>query len=781
MDKGIRVSDTASRHENATGLRVVEGAVPGAAGSALTAAKLTPPHPRSGTIPRGGLTGRLRRRPRAGVVLVVAPPGYGKSTLLSEIARSAGNRPFAWLTATAADNDPLLLARGLCAALERVGALDDPSVELVTQPGVTVETMLAAVTASLDRSGPMGLAIDDLQLLTSAESVAVVEELASRLPASSQLLLASRTPPPLQLTTLRAEGRVIDLGIDDLRLSTDEVAQLLREADARATEEEVVDLTERSEGWAAGVYLALLVHQTSGQPFGSFDGSDRFVREYFRVECLDELDPEDTRFLLRAAALDELSGPLCDDVLELSGSASRLERLAAANAFVVVSEQETRQAFRLHTLFREALRAELQRAEPGAAEALAARASGWCEQNDDAKGAIEYAWAAGDRDRFIALVERFGISLFHGGHLPAIERWLTRLDGRLVERHPAIAIYGVVAHALLGRVADAERWMELAAAAPDDTTMPDRTQSPLPWIALVRAAMCQSGVVEMRRDAEAALAGLAVNSPLRPTALLLLGVAQLLRGSAVEADETLGKAYAAATVAATPNTAALALAQRASIAADDGKWDAALVLATEAHDVLEQACLGDYPTTAIVDAARARSAIRRSDWVRARDDLARARAALPMLTQALPWLAVQTRLEMGRALLELSEREAAAAVLLEATEILSQAPELGVLTAQAAVLATELERAPGATTTRDDLTSAERRLLPLLMTHLTFREIGEFLNVSRNTVKTQAISTYRKLGVSSRGEAISRAIELGFVEKPEVLENSRSAIRPPWV
>jgi LuxR family maltose regulon positive regulatory protein len=164
-------------------------------------------------------------------------------------------------------------------------------------------------------------------------------------------------------------------------------------------------------------------------------------------------------------------------------------------------------------------------------------------------------------------------------------------------------------------------------------------------------------------------------------------------------------------------------------------------------------------------AASARAALRHGRWDEARAGLATAADIVPQLTGTLPWLAVQTRLELGRVHLALRDAAGARRLLDEANELLARGPGLGTLVSQAEGLAgeiAELDRA--ANGSGSSLTAAELRLLPLLATHLSFREIGERLFVSRNTIKTQAISVYRKLGVSTRSAAIARAEALGLVE-----------------
>jgi LuxR family maltose regulon positive regulatory protein len=268
----------------------------------------------------------------------------------------------------------------------------------------------------------------------------------------------------------------------------------------------------------------------------------------------------------------------------------------------------------------------------------------------------------------------------------------------------------------------------------------------------------------MAADAAAALAG-----PSRPSALLLLGVARLLRGDGASAAQTLADASAEATRAGTTDTACLALAERAGLAVRDGDWDHAELLIDEARSAIRESGLDGYPTSALTYATSARVAVHASDWVRARADAGQAERSLSALTEALPWLAVQVRLELAQVHAELSDHETAAGMLAGAETILEATEGLGELHEQADRLRQELDatrsrEAPG------QLTPAEQRLLPLLTTYLSFREIAETLDVSRNTVKTQAICVYRKLGVSSRSAAIDRASELGLVDRPEALE-----------
>ena len=736
--------------------------------SPFAEAKLTPPTTREGAVPKADVLHRLRPTARSSVALIVAPAGYGKTTILVELSRRARGRPFAWVEIDEDDNDPAGFARCLGAALKRSGAVDGTLLRRGARPGDSHAVLTARLVRALKKAEPLALALDNLHLITGTRSLKIVEAVANSLPPQSQLLLAGRTRPRLGLTKLRADGCLIELGTEDLRLTAEEALQLLAGAGAEPTPDEAADLNARAEGWPAGLFLAALAGSDGDAPLGSFDGSDRFVSDYFEAEYLSKLDDDDRTLLMHASVFEELSGPLCDAVLEPSGSTGRLERIARSNLFVVALGAGRPHLFRIHRMLREALAAELRRREPGCAETLAARAADWADVHGDLERAGDYAWAAGDRDRFAAIFEHAAVSLRDSGYLAVLERWLPRLDVELLERHPAVAVSGAFLHNMLGRHDEADAWASVAEHASLATAMPDGTPSIEPWTAVLRAAMFRSGKDAMRHDAAEALAGLAEGSAWRPNALMLLGVGQLLEGETVAADELLAEANTAAAISHSANTAALVLAERSLLAASEERWEDAEAMAISAREVLQDTRLEASPTSPLAFVASARSAVRRSDWVRARNDLAHAYSCLP--EEAPAWLAAQVHLEATRAHLGLSEREQAAEALTLAEKVLSGSPDLGVLAAQADLLRRELDRPAKLDGAGRQLTPAERRLLPLLTTHLTFREIGELLDISRNTVKTQAICTYRKLGVTSRSEAIDRAIELGLVERPDALQ-----------
>ncbi|MFZ0004064.1 MAG: LuxR C-terminal-related transcriptional regulator, partial [Trebonia sp.] len=257
-------------------------------------------------------------------------------------------------------------------------------------------------------------------------------------------------------------------------------------------------------------------------------------------------------------------------------------------------------------------------------------------------------------------------------------------------------------------------------------------------------------------------AGLSPASPYRATMLYTEGVSYLLEGDPALAEPILARALDLATHSGSLPLAGVILAEQCGVAAERNDWPEVTTLAQRAATIVETGHFGDYWTSALVYAWASRAAAYGGDVARARFYLGRASRLRPLLTYALPVVSVQALLEMTRCYMTLADPGGAAAVLAQVHDILQQRPDLGVLPELAgqlqASLATVNARAVGASS----LTAAELRLLPLLATHLSYQEIGERLFVSKNTVKTQAYSAYRKLRVSSRSEAVVRTRELGL-------------------
>jgi LuxR family maltose regulon positive regulatory protein len=613
---------------------------------------------------------------------------------------------------------------------------------------------------------PVALVLDHVELLHDRACLDVVAELAVRLPGGSLLALASRTRPRLPVA-LRRQGRVVELEATDLAMDQSEARALLERAKVRLAGEHAAELHRRTEGWPVGLYLAALALRAGagagveGDAGAGFTGDDRLVADYLHAELLARLSPREVAFLTRTAVLDRMCGPLCDAVVGAQGSAGILQRMDRANLLLVPLDRR-RHWYRYHHLFGDLLRAELGRREPELVPQLHVRAAAWCEANGLPETAIDHAQAAGDTDRVARLVAMLTQPAYASGRVESARRWLAWFEGQgLIQRYPLVAVQGAWVQALVGRAAAAERWAATAQRGLVSGTLPDGSTMHS-YLALLSALRCRDGVARMRADAQLARRQLGPDSPWRATAVLLEGISYLLDGEVDLADPILAHAVEVATEAGATPAASTALAERALVAMHRNDWPTAQTLADRALGVMQAGHLDNYAMSPLVYAVVARTALHQGDVPGAHRHLARAACLRPLLTCAMPHRAVQILLELTRAYLVLGDAAGARLVLREARDILRQRPDLGVLPAQADQLRAQLTRIRAGTVGVSSLTTAELRLLPLLATHLSFREIGQRLYVSPNTVKSQAHSIYRKLGAASRSQAVQRAQQAGL-------------------
>jgi LuxR family transcriptional regulator, maltose regulon positive regulatory protein len=723
-----------------SGLPVTLGSSPsGRGGETEQAVKLRPSgrahddSPQAGHVTAGAfrtaLVNRLRAAGGRTVVTVVAPLGYGKTTLLAQWA-SRDARTFVWV-----QPGPGALGERVTAALAEAGLAGWPS-------------------------APSVLVFDDVHLLT-AEDAELVSRLVGVTPPGSTVVLAGQSVPALphlSLPRLRAGGRLLELGARDLAMTRREAARTLKALGAPLTGEQVTALLDATEGWAAGIRQAVSSLQATGR--AELNGE---TSAFFREVC-EALTDEQRSFLRRTSVLTRMSGALCDAALETSGSAQQLEELERLHVFVVPLDHRG-EWFRYHGLLRAELRRVLDEQEPRLVPALHRRASDWLEENGDPGAAMEHAHAAGDDRRFLRIFGAAALAAHNAGNDAEIESCLVRMDGEIALRSDArAAVLAAQLHLHRGRLPEAQR---CAAAASRSLSSAPRKAVVAARLALVRAAMCADGVDEMLADAERGLERIPADDHWRPYGLLLQGTACRLADESERADAILGRAVHAAERLGAHESLALALVERAACATERGDHDAAAAQLARALEVVGANGLDRYPTTTAVLAASARALLRQGRWSEAQILAASAHALLPRLTAALPWLAVQARLELATTHVMLRDAVTAAELVGEADVLLAPA-DLGRLRRERDLLAVEVRAIPPAREGQTPrLTGAELRLLPLLGTHLSFREIGARLFLSRHTVKTQAISAYRKLGASSRRDAVLNAARLGLIERPD--------------
>jgi len=765
----VRDPPTTRRRHTARTVSLPESSLLAWSRSGLVAKVQRPSVRRKGIVARTELVARLQASRSVPLVTVMGPSGYGKTTLLTQWA-ARDRRSFAWLTLDERDNDPTVLLTSIAAALDRVEPID----QMVFDPlaSIRATNMPAAVHRLRDAlssmSRPTVLVFDDVHVLENLQCIDTIEALSSGLPDRTQLALGGRSWPARSIAHLRSEGAVLEVRQKDLAMDEQETQLLLIAMGLDISEPTVAQLTAATEGWPVALYLAALSWKEGADSYRStmtFSGNDRFMTDYFSSEFLSQRSPEDVRFLEETAVLDRMSGPLCDAVLGREGSAELLRSLESANLLLVPLDRR-QEWYRYHGLFRESLMNRIRQRDPDLVVAGQLRASDWCQRNGLFEESLGYALAAGDVDRVARLLTELTLPMWAAGRAATIEGWFDWLDANgPSDPYPPAAVQWAWLRALTGHPADAERWADAAERASFDGIMPDGSSSITSWLALLRSMLCRDGVHQMSRDATAALAGLANGSQFRATAVLLLGLSQRLAGEIDAADASMEDAAELGDRLGANPAVSVALAERSLFAMERGDWADAGVFAQRARAVVHEGGLQDYMTSILAYAAAARVALHMGDVAEATRDLARAHRLRPLTSRAAPHLAVQARLELARAHLTLADPAAARLLLREVGDLFRRRPDLGVLVHEAEDLRAQLRAISGGTPGASTLTTAELKLLPFLPTYLSFRQIGEQLHLSPHTVKTQAISIYRKLGVTSRSGAIERAVTLGLLDQ----------------
>jgi ATP/maltotriose-dependent transcriptional regulator MalT len=520
----------------------------------LLTTKLHVPRPRPGFLLRPRLLGRLADGAGRELVLVCTPAGFGKTTLLGDWARRS-QQPVAWVSLDVGDNDPTRFWRYVAAALgEAAAGLGDLVAPLLRGPQVApLEAVVTAVVNELaglaDRHA---LVLDDYHVIEAPPIHHSLELLLDRLPAQLQVVLATRADPPLPLARLRARSQLVELRERDLRFTADETAALLREGDGLdLPAASLAALSDRTEGWVAGLQLAALSLQGRADPAGfvaTFSGSNRYVLDYLTEEVLAQQPDQLVRFLLETSVLDRLSGPLCDAVTGQADSQALLERIERANLFLVALDDE-RRWWRYHRLFADLLRARLQQAQPDRVPALHRNAAAWLEQHGLVDEAVRHAVAAGEVDWAARLVEQHTQERFQHSEAATVDRWLAALPAELVRGRPRLSLARAIGALIGGRVdqvepllADAER-----AAAHDPGRPP--TGSAAAGHANVPAmlAILRAELARQHGDAERTIAFAQRALPqiadddrlLRYLVGWNLAVAALLQGRAADAERAL--------------------------------------------------------------------------------------------------------------------------------------------------------------------------------------------------------------------------------------------------
>jgi LuxR family maltose regulon positive regulatory protein len=699
--------------------------------------------------------------------LISAPAGYGKTTLLTQwLEAEKASLPFAWVSVDEQDNDPVRLWMHMVEALRHVVPEEDFAADVIGRmsavgQGLVEITLPMFINELAELPSQVVIALDDYQAVTEGachESVAFFVE---HLPENVHLILSTRSDPQLPLGRLRARGELNEIRTEQLVFSEEEAATLLDERMGLDIDpDDLRLLMNRTEGWPAAIYLASLSLQKRDDTHAfieSFGGSSRYIVDLLGEEVLAGLPGDVRDFLLMTSVLRSLTGPLCDEVAGREGSGKLLRELARSNLFVVPLD-EPGEWYRYHHLFSDLLRYELKSSRPEVIPVLHGRASSWCEGAGFIEPAIRYSIAAADHERTGLLIARHWYEYLLAGRTATVERWLDALPEDLVHTDAALILVKAWISAMYGRREERTRFLDLAEGSSYEGRLPDGTASVESGVAIIRSVFAYGGV---QSSLEAAQRATALEpertSPQAALVRLALGHGLYFSGKASQARRPLEEALDL-TQAGSPLVRIAVLFSVSNIALDEGHSEQAESHAREALSLVNRFRLHNIPQATLAPIALGRVLAERGELYEAQEELESALSARRRLPGLSPWPTLLGLLALTQVRSALSDRAGARAVLAEARAILEASPDGGIfpelLERQERTLRARKQRKGHL---NEKLTEHELAVLRLLVGELSTRQMAQSLYVAPSTVRTQVKSIYRKLGVSSRGEAVEEA------------------------
>jgi LuxR family transcriptional regulator, maltose regulon positive regulatory protein len=745
-------------------------ALAGVRGDVLVLSKLHPPAGRPGSVVRRDLLVRLDDSVSAKLVLVAAPAGWGKTSLLRDWCSADEASRTAWLSVDQDDNDPVRFWAHVVAAIATVSpGVGEASLQVLTAPGAKdAEGVLTPLINDLaPLAAPVTLILDDYHLISNPKLLECVEYLVDHLPPSLRLVVSARSDPILPLARLRARGEMTEIRAEALSFSDAEAAELLNGTLGLDLAPADIDaLQRRTEGWAAGLYLAGLSLRGRPEPsvlVRAFAGDDRQIVDYLVAEVLDALPADVRSFMMRTSVLSRMCGPLCDAVTASGGSGRILEGLERSNQFVVPLDAN-RQWYRYHQLFAELLRHELDQAEPGHAPVLHSRASAWHRQHGSIAEAIGHAISAGELADARELIARHWNAYINEGLAETVEAWLNRLPPAMVTEDARMCLVMGWISRHLGRLGEVEPWLEAAEAATPKGPLTEGSASIESCACMLRAGYRHmigdlAGAESASRQAAALEA--AGTPQWQAVASATLGASLCWQGKDSEARTFLRRV--AGPIPPPANNFASLWAQGclAAIATRNGDPETAEDHVQRAMDMAARHGLGEYwvAATALLTSAELLEC-----HGHLADAEAAARSGLRLAERG------QARLETAYAELCLAGLAARAGSSEDARARVSAARRIITACADPGVVLTELlagtadcvgrpppPDGPRPLEPSEPLSQREDEILRWLNSQLSLREIASELYVSYDTVKTHTRHIYRKLGVSTRQQAVTRA------------------------
>jgi LuxR family maltose regulon positive regulatory protein len=411
----------------------------------LLQTKLFKPRPRPNLVRRPHIIEKLKEGLARKLILVSAPAGYGKSTLLSEWAETEGHQ-VAWLSIDEGDNDLKRFFSYLILAAQKVdehlGQDVLPALQASDNP--QIESLLTYfINDIIESTEEFALILDDYHLIENKEIHDGIQFLIDHVPPNLHIIIASRVDPPLPLMRLRARDQLTEIRLQDLRFTESETRAFLNdEMGLDLGTDDVTALYTRTEGWITGLHLAALSMQNREDRHDFvrvFSGGHHYIIDYLVGEVLSSQTDEVQSFLLLTSILDRFSAPLCDAVLDISDSNEHLQYLNAHNVFLIPLDDE-RIWFRYHHLFSDFLNQRLLERDPGKVYELHLRASQWLEQNSYFSEAINHRLLGEDYEGAAELIEHIGPEMMMRNEFDQLTKWLNTIPEDLVQLCPWLCI-----------------------------------------------------------------------------------------------------------------------------------------------------------------------------------------------------------------------------------------------------------------------------------------------------------------------------------------------------
>lgn len=570
--------------------------------------KLYIPPVRPNLVPRSRLFNQIVPTATNRLILVSAPAGYGKTTLISSWLQ--GNSiASTWLSLDESDNDPIRFLQYLIKGLQQI--IPTLKVELpgMLQSVPSDSTMNLIMNAMAQHSSPFILVLDDFHVIQAQPILDLVTVLIERTPPQMRLVLLSRTDPPLPLARWRARHQMVEIRASQLRLTEDEIACFLKTAmQLELSDDDLGALEVRTEGWIAGLQLAALSMQDHPDIHAfvtAFTGSQHYIMDYLVEEVLKRQPDQIRTFLLKTSILGRLCGSLCEavigDTTDLTDGQAMLQELEQRNLFLIPLDGE-RRWYRYHHLFADMLNRHLAREMPLQIHELHHRASEWLEQNGFIPEAIQHTLMAQDKERAIRLVEQNGCLLLMAGEVVTLNRWLEAVTP-FVPTHPWFAILKGWVLTLTGQqdqVAPVLQNAERLLSSLDSTPIVQIMRGALAT-AQAHSASVQGDPVaaEFARQALACLpTGDALADSLRSVASLILGDVSQMNGEMEEAKHAYDEAVRIGLAADNPHLLIIGNSDLADVLFEQGQLHLA---ARKLSDALQMTTRADGSKPLISD------------------------------------------------------------------------------------------------------------------------------------------------------------------------------------